>query len=40
MEMMSNNNRQEEDDYRFTPENVLIYCLIVGLISGIYSLFS
>ena len=37
MEMM-NNNRQEQDD-RFTPKKVLIYCLIVGLISAILSIF-
>ena len=36
MEMI-NNNRQEEDD-RFTPKKVLIYCLIVGLISAILSI--
>ena len=35
---MINNNRQEEDD-RFTPKKVLIYCLIVGLISAILSIF-
>ena len=35
MEMMS--NREEED--RFTPKKVLIYCLIVGLISAILSIF-
>jgi hypothetical protein len=35
---MINNNRQEEDD-RFTPKKVLIYCLIVGLISTILSIF-
>ena len=34
---MINNNRQEEDD-RFTPKKVLIYCLIVGLISAILSI--
>ena len=36
MEMKS--NTQEEDD-RFTPRNVLIYCLIVGLTSAILSIF-
>ncbi|HYX56080.1 MAG TPA: hypothetical protein VE818_07960 [Nitrososphaeraceae archaeon] len=35
---MMNNNRQEQDD-RFTPKKVLIYCLIVGLISAILSIF-
>ena len=36
MEMRS--NTQEEDD-RFTPKKVLIYCLIVGLVSAILSIF-
>ena len=35
---MINNNRQEEDD-RFTPKKVLIYCVIVGLVSGTLSIF-
>ena len=36
MEMRS--NTQEEDD-RFTPKKVLIYCIIVGLVSAILSIF-
>jgi hypothetical protein len=41
MEMIKNNNRQEEEkqDDRFTPKKVLIYCLIVGLISALLSIF-
>ena len=38
MEMISNNNKDEEE-YRFTPTKVLIYCIIVGLISAILSIF-
>src|ERR671927_541504 len=38
MEMISNNNKDEEE-YRFTPTKVLIYCIIVGLISAIFSIF-
>ncbi len=37
MEMINNNNKDEEE-YRFTPKKVLIYCLIVGLISAILSI--
>jgi magnesium-transporting ATPase (P-type) len=37
MEMIKNNNRQEDD--RFTPKKVLVYCLIVGLSSAILSIF-
>jgi hypothetical protein len=33
------NNRQQEQDDRFTPKKVLIYCLIVGLTSAILSIF-
>jgi amino acid transporter len=33
----NNNNRQEEDN-RFTPKKVLIYCVIVGLVSGTLSI--
>jgi hypothetical protein len=36
--MIMNNNRQQVEDYRFTPKNVLVYCIIVGLISTILSL--
>ena len=36
--MISNNNKDEEE-YRFTPTKVLIYCIIVGLISAILSIF-
>jgi hypothetical protein len=44
VEMMINNNRGEresgeEQDYRFTSKKVLIYCIIVGLISAILSIF-
>ena len=38
MEIMSNRQQKEEDD-RFTPKKVLIYCLIVGLSSAILSIF-
>ena len=43
-EMMINNNteereRGEEQDYRFTRKKVLSYCIIVGLISAILSIF-
>ena len=37
MERMNNNSRQE-GDYRFTPNQVLIYCLIVGVTSAILSI--
>jgi Flp pilus assembly protein TadB len=37
MEIMSNRQQKEEDD-RFTPKKVLIYCLIVGLSSAILSI--
>ena len=41
---MINNNRQEdgggeEQDYRFTPKKVLFYCITVGLVSAILSIF-
>ena len=36
MEVIS--NKDEEDD-RFTPKKVLIYCLIVGLTNAIFSIF-
>jgi len=36
MKIMS--NRQQEEDDRFTPKKVLIYCLIVGLSSAILSI--
>jgi predicted permease len=40
MEIMSNRQEEEEkEDDRFTPKKVLIYCLIVGLISAILSIF-
>ena len=38
MEIMSNRQQKEEDD-RFTPKKVLIYCIIVGLVSAILSIF-
>jgi hypothetical protein len=31
-------NNKDEEEYRFTPTKVLIYCLIVGLISAILSI--
>jgi preprotein translocase subunit Sec61beta len=37
MEMMNNNKEKEE--YHFTPKKVLIYCLIVGSTSAIFSIF-
>jgi uncharacterized membrane protein len=39
MEMMSNRQEEEKQDDRFTPKKVLIYCLIVGLISALLSIF-
>src|SRR5215208_6550647 len=36
MEVISN---KDEEEYRFTPRKVQIYCLIVGLISAILSIF-
>jgi phosphoglycerol transferase MdoB-like AlkP superfamily enzyme len=33
------NNRRIEEDYRFTPKKVLVYCIIVGLVSGTLSIF-
>ena len=36
---MSNRQEGEEEDDRFTPKKVLIYCFIVGLISAILSIF-
>src|ERR671921_655659 len=38
MEIINNNNN-DEAGYRFTPRKVLVYCLIVGLISAILSIF-
>ena len=39
-EMMSNRQQQQEEgDDRFRPKKVLIYCLIVGLINAILSIF-
>ena len=37
MEMINNN--KDEEEYRFTPRKVLIYCLIVGLISAMLFIF-
>jgi hypothetical protein len=37
--MMSNRQEEEKQDDRFTPKKVLIYCLIVGLISALLSIF-
>ena len=39
IEMMSNRGIEEEEDDWFTPKKVLAYCLIVGLISGVLSIF-
>jgi hypothetical protein len=39
MEMMSNRQEEEKQDDRFSPKKVLIYCLIVGLISALLSIF-
>jgi hypothetical protein len=39
MEMMMSNRQQEERHDRFTPKKVLIYCIIVGLICAIPSIF-
>ena len=38
---MINNRREDgkEEDYRFTPKKVLLYCIIVGLISAPLSIF-
>ena len=37
--MMSNRQEREKEDDQFTPKKVLIYCLIVGLISALLSIF-
>ena len=37
--MMSYSQEGEKQDDRFTPKKVLIYCLIVGLISALLSIF-
>jgi hypothetical protein len=38
--MIMNNNRQQQvEDYRFTPKNVLVYRIIVGLIIASLSIF-
>ena len=37
--MMSNRQEEEKQDDRFTPKKVLIYCLIIGLISALLSIF-
>jgi hypothetical protein len=41
LKMMINNRREDgkEEDYRFTPKKVLLYCIIVGLISAPLSIF-
>jgi undecaprenyl pyrophosphate phosphatase UppP len=39
IEMMTNRQEEEKEDDRFTPKKVLIYCLIVGLISALLSIF-
>ena len=36
--MLSIKQEKEEEDW-FTPKKVLAYCLIVGLISGVLSIF-
>ena len=36
MEMISN---KEKEEFHFTPIKILIYCLILGLISAILSIF-
>ena len=40
-EMMIKNRGEDgkEENYRFTPKKVLLYCIIVGLISGTLSIF-
>jgi hypothetical protein len=38
-EIMSNRQEEEKQDDRFTPKKVLIYCLIIGLISALLSIF-
>ena len=38
-EMISNRQEEDNQDDRFTPKKVLIYCLIVGLISALLSIF-
>jgi hypothetical protein len=37
--MMSNRQKEEKEDNRFTPKKVLIYCLIIGLISALLFIF-
>jgi hypothetical protein len=41
IDMINNrrDNEEEEQGYRFTPKKVLLYCIIVGLISGTLSIF-
>ena len=42
VDMINNRGDNEEEDkqrYRFTPKKVLLYCIIVGLISGTFSIF-
>ena len=41
VDMINNrgDNEEEEQGYRFTPKKVLLYCIIVGLISGTFSIF-
>jgi hypothetical protein len=42
VDMINNRGDNEEEDeqgYRFTPKKVLLYCIIIGLISGTFSVF-
>jgi hypothetical protein len=39
METMMTTNREEEQDHRFTTKKVLVCSIIVGLISGVFSVF-
>ena len=39
METMMTTNREEEQDHRFTTKKVLVCSIVVGLISGIFSVF-
>jgi hypothetical protein len=42
IELMNNRGVREDikgEDYRFTPKKVLLYCIVVGLISAILSIF-
>ena len=36
--MKKSNSKEEEDDIWFTPKRVLVYCIIIGLVSGILSI--